>query len=584
MALSGSFNTTAYSNRHLVFSWTATQDIAKNQSTIKWTLKGAGNASGFYVSGPFKVVIDGETVYNNSTRIQLYNGTQVASGSKVITHNTNGSRSFAASVEAAIYYSSINCKGSGSWTLTDIPRKATITEAKNFTDMDNPVIKYSNPAGNVVSKLELCLSFDGSKNDIAYKELSKTGSSYTLNFTEAERTVLRKGVTGGGNFTTITYWLRTTIDGTYYYDTKDVYVTVKNINPVLNPIVKDIGSVSVQLTGDPNKMIRYYNYMEVNMGATPPKDGSITVSKISCGGKSVNGTSGSMGYVDSNVFTFEASSNWGGYTKQTVTVPMVEYIPLTCNVDAKIKLSDVDNTKASVEFTVSGNYFSGSFGAQNNNLTVSYVLVTGGTKGSPIALTVPTANIKDGKYSVTHTINNLDYKETYSVEAIARDKIEASGITGVSKNLRAIPIFDWGENDFNFNVPVSFQGSTMDDFIIETGTASMGSNGTWYWRKWKSGRADCYGCRNYGNMGVSNAWGSLYESATFTQSLPSGLFAHDPEYIDIQILQSVGAAWVVHGYGTEVTPTSTATFSIVRPVSGTLQQVWLGFNVIGRWK
>ena len=36
MALSGSFNTTAYSGRYLTFSWTATQNVAANTSTISW--------------------------------------------------------------------------------------------------------------------------------------------------------------------------------------------------------------------------------------------------------------------------------------------------------------------------------------------------------------------------------------------------------------------------------------------------------------------------------------------------------------------------------------------------------------------
>ena len=45
MALSGSFNTTAYSGRYLTFSWTATQNVAANTSTISWRLVGAAQAA-----------------------------------------------------------------------------------------------------------------------------------------------------------------------------------------------------------------------------------------------------------------------------------------------------------------------------------------------------------------------------------------------------------------------------------------------------------------------------------------------------------------------------------------------------------
>ena len=36
MALSGSFNTNAYKDRYLTFSWNATQNVANNTSTITW--------------------------------------------------------------------------------------------------------------------------------------------------------------------------------------------------------------------------------------------------------------------------------------------------------------------------------------------------------------------------------------------------------------------------------------------------------------------------------------------------------------------------------------------------------------------
>ena len=97
MALSGSFNTTAYKGRYLTFSWTATQNVAANTSTLSWKLVGAGTGSGYYMAGNFKVVIAGETVYSSTTRIELRVGTVVASGTKTITHNTDGTKAFSAS-------------------------------------------------------------------------------------------------------------------------------------------------------------------------------------------------------------------------------------------------------------------------------------------------------------------------------------------------------------------------------------------------------------------------------------------------------------------------------------------------------
>lgn len=123
MASSGSFNTSSYEGRYLTFAWTEkSQDVATNKTVISWTLKGAGGDSTWYMSGNFKVVIAGVTVYSSATRIQLSNGTLVASGTHTFVHNADGSKSFTASAEAGIYTTAVNCTGSGSFTLDTIPR------------------------------------------------------------------------------------------------------------------------------------------------------------------------------------------------------------------------------------------------------------------------------------------------------------------------------------------------------------------------------------------------------------------------------------------------------------------------------
>lgn len=124
MSRSGSFNTNAYSVRYLTFNWWInSQDINGNYTDIGWNLVGAGGSTTrWYTTGNVKVVIDGEQVYYNSSRFNLYNGTTVASGTKRIYHNSDGSRQFSASAEAGIYTVAVNCRGSGSWWLDQIPR------------------------------------------------------------------------------------------------------------------------------------------------------------------------------------------------------------------------------------------------------------------------------------------------------------------------------------------------------------------------------------------------------------------------------------------------------------------------------
>ena len=122
MASNGSFNTNSYDGRHVQFSWNvASQSVANNNTTINWNISAVGGSSSWYRSNPTSVYINGNCVYYNGTRVQQYKGT-IASGSYTIGHNSEGNASFSASVSSAIYSASVNCNGSGSWSLPQIAR------------------------------------------------------------------------------------------------------------------------------------------------------------------------------------------------------------------------------------------------------------------------------------------------------------------------------------------------------------------------------------------------------------------------------------------------------------------------------
>ena len=71
----------------------------------------------------------GTTVYSTSTdnRIQLYNGTVIASGSLKISHNADGTKSFKLSCEAGVYSYAVNVSASGTHTLNTIPRASSVS-------------------------------------------------------------------------------------------------------------------------------------------------------------------------------------------------------------------------------------------------------------------------------------------------------------------------------------------------------------------------------------------------------------------------------------------------------------------------
>ena len=130
MALSGSVSTNGCSGegegRYYTLSWTATQSIANNTSTISWTLSTAGGYSSWITERTVYVDIDGERVFSKTNAVDRYRGT-IATGTKTISHNSDGTRSFSVSLAAAIYYSSIGCTGSQTFTLDTIARASTLS-------------------------------------------------------------------------------------------------------------------------------------------------------------------------------------------------------------------------------------------------------------------------------------------------------------------------------------------------------------------------------------------------------------------------------------------------------------------------
>ena len=130
MALSGSVSTNGCPDegegRYYTLSWTATQSIANNTSTISWTLSTAGGYSSWMTERTVYVDIDGERVFSKTEAVDRYRGT-IATGTKSISHNSDGTRSFSVSLGAAIYYASVQCTGSQTFTLDTIARASTLS-------------------------------------------------------------------------------------------------------------------------------------------------------------------------------------------------------------------------------------------------------------------------------------------------------------------------------------------------------------------------------------------------------------------------------------------------------------------------
>lgn len=490
---------------YLRFTWNIhEQDINNNLSTVHWNLYLVSLGSGRINSSSQKawsVTIDG-TTYSGTNTVGIGNNETklLASGAKMIWHNADGTKTFSYSFSQSfvgITWSGTNLgtySGSGTGTLDTIPRAATITSAPNFTDSDNPTITYSNPAGKAVTALQACISWTGG-DDIPYQDIPPTGTSYTFNLTNAQRAKLRAAVTSGTSIQ-VKFYVTTWFGNTPQYSTLTRTFTINNAHPTITSITaKDVHATTLALTGDENTWIKGYSDIEYAVAASPRQDATITKYEVTIGNQTKYTASGYISEPTTDILYATVTDSRGNSTSGSINATrFIDYSPLTCVIrDVKFE------AEGNLSFIISGNYYNGSFGAANNTLRVDYRVWAEGS-AYPSWITVEPTITNNG-YSYSHTVTGLDYTQNYTIQARAFDSLIMGGIyTNEYKVAKVIPVFDWSDSDFNFNVPVNINGGlTVDGVPIGGGSSApdyvieQGFSGNWSYRKWYSGLCEMWG-------------------------------------------------------------------------------------------
>lgn len=498
MALSGNFTGSTSNDRvQPKITWSAKQSIVNNYSDVTATLTYSRTNTGYTTSGTWSggITINGTRKSGSKSISITYNSNTVAITVTVrVYHNADGKKNITISADGAISgtgLTSTTCKATV--PLDPIPRQAVILSAPDFSDEDNPTITYSNPAGTAVAGLQACISLTGSADDIAYRDIDMSGNTYTFELSDEERDLLRNATLEGSVSRTVKFYIRTIIGTTKYYSNLSKTFTVIDCMPVISPTVKDTGYRSTILTDNPDKIIKGYNTIETVADIVLLKGASIVSSSVTCGTQRLDTTpseaestyaseeenintepktittTGTLENIESATFIFSVTDNRGQTVTQTVTKELIEYIKLTCGMDIT-----APNAEGELEFDIIGNSFNGNFGAVDNTLSVEYryALVSAdyptNDNGDDIWIMAGTLMLSDTGYTTTVKITGLDYKSGYKVQARAADGVYYEYIYATERKVRAVPIFDWGEKDFKFNVPVTIDGYTVINDEVDT--------------------------------------------------------------------------------------------------------------------
>ena len=503
----------------LDFKWERTSfSKAANTSTINWELVARDETSW----GKFElenvtisVNIDNSTstIYTafQETPLLRYGSFTVTTGTRTITHNTDGTKDFDVNIEIT----STDNAGSlpiiitGSFTLDRITRASGVT-CTTVNIGVAPVITIDAQDSGYTHYL----TYGFGDEEVGY--ITGTILSEALGSTSPKRVitdfvwpesfyqVIPNSKSGEGTIFCTTYNSAGKRVGEQTRCNFTAKANEGSSTPVFDsgyPKIKDVNSVTKALTGDDGKLIRYASTARVEIGAKGRNYATIARQKVK------NGTNYheeytndlvtiSFGNVTSPVFSFELEDSRGFISKPgrdlSATEDFIEYFQPTCNIG-----NNKPDTHGQLTITCKGSWFNGSFGAQSNSITAQYRYRLEhqewqDTESEWHSMTVTTSN-NSYNATATFTIPNFDYKAGYVYEARATDKLFTAN--SVEYEVKSSALFSWSKDDFEFNVPVKFNAGAegADSASDLTGGGTIDGNLT------ITGDLRLKGAGNFGN-------------------------------------------------------------------------------------
>jgi len=308
------------------------------------------------------------------------------------------------------------------------------------------------------------------------------------------------------------------------------------VDSILNaPAISASWSISPDinsLTGAADRVVLNYHELSITVKGTAKNGATIASYWCSHGDETVKASTGSFTATEDSI-GYGVTDSRGFSTIGGESLTTVAYIKPT------LRFSAIPPDSQTGETTVkaTGQWFNGSFGSASNTLAVQYrYKVSGGTYGSWTAATLS----KSGNtYTGTATLT-LDYTKKYVFQMRVTDALQT--VTSAAYTVTTVPVFDWSDTDFAFNVPVYINGrlvmtdglvyeyrscaddAAVDAFIMEQINDSTFANRTkrnivvyptasgttltygqmWFLELWKSSAS--YGAitaKTYANSGVS---------------------------------------------------------------------------------
>lgn len=376
---------------------------------IKLTATTTGTSHNNY-SPSGTIAIDG-TPYSYSHNIPKNSTVILYEATHTITHNSDGRKSIGISYSFNTGISAGTLTGSQTLTLSTVPRTSSVTCADGNVGSAT-TININRASSSFTHTLKY--SFGGLAGTIATKT-ANTSIGWTI--PTSFYTQIPNAKSGQGTITCETY-SGSTLIGTSTCTFNAVVLETSN-KPTITATVVDVNEITKALTGDANKLVKYFSNANVIMTATAKNSATIKSQKVVCGNKSSTSTTSTLNNVESGTFNISCTDSRGFSTSSTITKTIVNYIKLAIT---SLTIERESSTSNTVKISCKGNYFNASFGSVANTLTLKWRYRSKGGNWSGYT------NITAAKSGNTFTYNgtlgtNFDYQQAYEFEVSYADKL-----------------------------------------------------------------------------------------------------------------------------------------------------------------
>lgn len=212
--------------------------------------------------------------------------------------------------------------------------------------------------------------------------------------------------------------------------------------PLVEARVVDTDEKTLTVTADENKIVRFMSDAQCYVTTTCKKWAQLR--SVTVNGVPIE-ESLTISNTETGTYSFSATDSRGYTTRLTVEKEFVPYVLLTCNPTARRTAP----TTGQVELTLEGNCWQGNFGAGENVLHGRY-RVSGEETWHECSVPIEENNT----YHTSLLLEGLDYTRNYVLEVELHDLLHT--VSATTNVQRGVPVFNWGEDYFNFYVPVHF--------------------------------------------------------------------------------------------------------------------------------